>query len=105
MAHPFAAMRLPLFFAQRALEATLEDARLLRVRDAYLEVFEDLAPREELVEWVVLAGHVGKIARVLTWERALQAAREQGEKPDDNWASAPGETLASLLEESYVAGG
>jgi hypothetical protein len=75
------------------------------VRDAYLEVFEDLAPREELVEWVVLAGHVGKIARVLTWERALQAAREQGEKPDDTWASAPGETLASLLEESYVAGG
>jgi hypothetical protein len=105
VAHPFAAMRLPLFFAQRALEATLEDARLLRVRDAYLEVFEDLAPREELVEWVVLAGHIGKIARVLTWERALQAARQQGEEPDDTWASAPGETLASLLEESYVAGG
>ena len=53
----------------------------------------------------MLAGHVGKIARVLTWERALQAAREQGEKPDDTWASAPGETLASLLEGSYVAGG
>jgi hypothetical protein len=105
VAHPFAAMRLPLFFAQRALEAGLEDARLVRLRDAYLEVFEDLAPHEELVEWLVLAGHVGKIARVLTWQRALQAAREQGEELDDDWATALRETLAALLEESYVAGG
>jgi hypothetical protein len=96
-------MRLPLFFAQRALEAELEDARLLRVRNAYLEVFEDLAPHDELIEWLMLAGHVGKIARVLTWERALQAAREQGEELDG--ATAPRETLAALLEESYVAGG
>jgi hypothetical protein len=37
--------------------------------------------------------------------RALQAAREQGEELDDDWATALRETLAALLEESYVAGG
>jgi hypothetical protein len=65
-------------------EATLEDWRLLRVRDAYLEVFEDLAPDEQLVEWVVLAGHGGH-------------GRRLGDRPP--------ETLAALLEESYLAGG
>ena len=53
----------------------------------------------------MLAGHVGKIARVLTWQRALQAAREPGEELDDDWVTALRETLAALLEESYVAGG
>jgi hypothetical protein len=105
VAHPFAAMRLPLYFTQRAVEAGLDDPRLLRVRDAYLDVFADLAPRDELIESVVLAGHVGKIARALTWERALRAAREQGEELDDYWANAPLEALASLRDDSYIAGG
>jgi hypothetical protein len=35
----------------------------------------------------------------VTW-----AARDQGEEIDDSWARAPLETLASLLDESYVGG-
>ncbi len=43
---------------------------------------------------------MAKIARVLTWDRALQAAREQGEAIEDRWMAAPLEILASLLDES-----
>ena len=105
VAHPFAAARLPLLFVQRDLETGFDDPRFLRARDAYLEVFTDLAPRQELVETLELACHVAKIARVLTWDRALRAARDQGEPVEDDWLSAPREILASLLDESYLAGG
>ena len=105
VAHPFAAARLPLLFVQRDLETGFDDPRFLRARDAYLEVFTDLAPRAELVETLEVACHVAKIARVLTWDRALRAARDQGEPVEDDWVSAPRETLVSLLDESYLAGG
>jgi hypothetical protein len=104
VAHPFAAMLVPLGFVQRGLDAELDDPRFLRARDAYLEVFTDLAPREELVETLALACRVGKIARALTWDRALQAARTQGEAVDERFQSAPLRTLASLLDESYLGG-
>ena len=105
VAHPFAAMLVPLGFVQRGLDAGLDDPRFVRARDAYLDVFGDLAPSEELVETLALACRVAKIARVLTWDRAIRAAREQGEPLDDSWASAPLETLASVLDESYLGGG
>ena len=104
VAHPFAAARLPLLFVQRDLDSGLGDPRFLRARDANLDVFDDLASREELVETLELACHVAKIARVLTWERALRAAREQGE-PVEDWVTAPAEILSSVLDESYLAGG
>ena len=104
VAHPFAAMLVPLGFVQRGLDAGLDDPRFLRARDAYLDVFGDLAPRAELAETLALACHVAKIARALTWHRALQAAREQGEEVDRDWATAPLETLATLLDESYLGG-
>ena len=104
VAHPFAAMLVPLGQVQRALGAGLGDARFLRARDAYLDVFADRAPREELAETLALACHVAKIARALTWHRALQAAREQGEAVDADWATAPLETLAWVLDESYLGG-
>lgn len=105
VAHPFAAMLVPLGFVQRLLDAGLDDPRFLRARDAYLDVFNTVAPHEELVATLELACRVAKVARVLTWERALRAAREQGEKIDEDWAKAPLETLASLLHDSYLGGG
>ena len=74
---------------QRDLETGFDDPRFLRARDAYLEVFTDLAPRQELVETLELASHVAKIARVLTWDRALRAARDPGEPVEDDWLTAP----------------
>ena len=88
MAHPFAAARLPLLFVQRDLQTGFDDPRFLRARDAYLEVFTDLAPQQELVETLELACHVAKIARVLTWDRALRAARDQGEPVEDDCADS-----------------
>jgi Phosphotransferase enzyme family len=98
VAHPFAATLVPLGMVRDALG---EDA-LLRARDAYLEVFSDRGPRAELAETLELACHVAKIARALTWHRALQAAHEEGEAVDPAWANAPLETLAMLLDESYL---
>ena len=72
-----------------AARAGFDDPRFLRARDAYLEVFADLAPRAELVETLELACHVAKIARALTWDRALRAARDQGEPGEDDSPSTP----------------
>jgi hypothetical protein len=105
VAHPFAAMLVPLGFVQRGLDASLDDPGFLGARDAYLDVFTDLAPRDELVETLELACRVAKIARVLTWVRALQATREQGETVDEDWETAPLQTLASVPDESYLGGG
>ena len=99
VAHPFAAMLVPLGFVQRDCEA-----RLARARDGYLAVFADLAPHEELVETLELACRVAKIARALIWERALRSAREQGEEIEARFAMAPAETLASIVDDSYLGG-
>jgi hypothetical protein len=74
---------------------------VLRLRDAYLEVFSDVAPHAELVEALELACRVGKIARALIWDRAVTAL---GEDVDQRFASAPMETLGSLLDESHLGG-
>jgi len=81
--------------------AGLDDPRFLRARDAYLDAFAGLAGRAELGETLALACRVAKIARVLTWERALRAAREQG-AVDPDWAGAPLATLATVLDPSYL---
>jgi Phosphotransferase enzyme family len=104
VAHPFAAMLVPLGFVQRGVDAELDDPRFLLARDAYLEVFTDVAPLEELIETLELACRVAKIARALTWERALQAARTQGEAVDERFEDAPLRTLESLLDDSYLGG-
>jgi hypothetical protein len=104
VAHPFAAMLVPLGFVMRHMEADLTDARFLRARDAYLDVFAATAPDEDLGSTLEVACRVAKIARVLTWDRAIGAARDQGEELDENWSTAPMETLASLLDDSYIGG-
>jgi hypothetical protein len=102
LAHPFAAMLVPLGYVADSLGAGPEDPRVLRVQDAYLEVFGDLAPRRELADVLPVACRVAKIARTLTWERALRAAREQGAPIDPAWSGAAFETLASVLQPSYA---
>jgi hypothetical protein len=98
IAHPFAAALVPLGMVRRALG----DGALERARVAYLDVFSDRGPRAELGELLELACHVAKIARALTWHRALQAAREQGEPVDPEWADAPLQTLAMVLDAHHL---
>ena len=101
VAHPFASMLVPLGYMQQHLGTSLGHPRVLRIRDAYLDAFSDLAPHSELVGTLQLACRVGKIARALTWDRALRA---QGYSQAGEFASAPLKCLASLLDESYVGG-
>lgn len=101
LAHPFACMLVPLGYVQSKLGCHLDGPALLRVRDAYLEVFADLGQPGELVEALELACHVGKVARALVWHRALTA---EGPADTGEFAGAPLETLATLLDESYLGG-
>jgi hypothetical protein len=103
VAHPFASMLVALGYMQgHALKVSAGDRQIRRLRDSYLDVFSDLARRAELVETLELACRVGKIARALTWNRALRTLGGEGE--EEEWARAPLETLASLLDDAYLGG-
>lgn len=52
--------------------AVLDDSRMVRVRDAYLEPFTAFARRHELVRYVELARRVGCVTRALSYRAALQ---------------------------------
>jgi hypothetical protein len=88
VAHPFASMLVALGFVRDQLG----DDAVSRPRDAYLEVFSDLAPHGELVAEMELACRVAKIARVLTWARAV-----------GGHADEPLESLGALLADSSLA--
>jgi hypothetical protein len=99
VSHPFASMLLGVGFIGLHLQMGQDDPRVLRARDAYLEVFTDLAPRADLVEELELACRVGKVARALTWERSI---REQGYDEAGEFARAPLESLDSLLDDTWM---
>jgi Phosphotransferase enzyme family len=98
VAHPFSSMLLGLGWFPLRLGIEPEEPAFVRARDSYLEAFSDLAPHPELVETLELACRVGKVARALTWERAIRELAEDGAEHSD----APFETMGSLLDESYL---
>ena len=98
VAHPFASMLLGLGMIQLQLEVGADDPAVTRPRDAYLEVFGDLASHGELVEELELACRVGKVGRALSWDRAV---RLQGEEAGE-FADAPLRALESLLSDSAI---
>jgi Phosphotransferase enzyme family len=99
VAHPFASMLLGLGMLRRQLEVGADDPAVLRPRDAYLEVFGDLASRAELVEELELACQVGKVGRALSWHRAL---RMSGDEEAGEFADGPLVALGSLLSGSWL---
>jgi hypothetical protein len=98
VAHPFASMLLGLGMIGLQLEVPSDDPAVIRPRDAYLEVFGDLASHAELVEKLELACRVGKVGRALSWDRAM---RLQGEETGE-FADAPLRALGSLLSDSAI---
>jgi hypothetical protein len=94
IAHAFTSLHIPLSFMPEHLGIDPSDPRLTRVRDAYLEVFSDLAARDELIATARLACRVGVAARALVWQRAVNA------DPDETseLARMPFDTLTSLLD-------
>jgi hypothetical protein len=71
ISHPFASLLVPL----RSLvyrEVVAEDAaELERLRDAYLEPWTGVAPRDDLLRAVDLARLVGRATRLLSWQRIV----------------------------------
>jgi hypothetical protein len=102
VAHPFASLLVTLGWAQTRLKVGLHAPELRRIRDAYLDVFSDLATHDELVETLELACRVGKVARALTWARAV--AGSDPAEVDEFYARAPLLCLRSLLDHSYLGG-
>ena len=98
VAHPFASMLVPAAVVRRHLGAGPDDPAVRRIRDAYLEVWSDLAPRRELVAELELACWVGKVARTLVWDRAL---RTQGHDQAGEFVDAPRQHLTALLAGSW----
>lgn len=99
VAHPFASMLVPLTILAEDQPGGFDAPRVRRVRDAYLDAFSDLAPHAELVGALELACQVGKIARTLTWHRAVQALGD-----GDRWSDAPIQSLTALLSGSHLGG-
>ena len=100
VAHAFAAALVPLGFVAKLLEVPHDDPAVLRARDAYLGVFAG----DDLAATLALACRVAKIARALVWDRAVRAARDQGEEVEDQWSLAAWETLSGLGDPSYLGG-
>jgi hypothetical protein len=98
VAHPFASMLVTAAVVRARLGVGQDDPAVRRVRDAYLEVWSDLAPPRELVAELELACWVGKVARALIWDRAL---REQGHDQAREFADAPRQHLAALLADGW----
>jgi hypothetical protein len=96
VAHPFATMLVGLdFMRKHVLKTGEDDGRVLRLRDAYLDGFADLAPHAELVRTLALARRLALIAHALTWDRVL-AAMPVDEVPQD-WAAMPASFLMALV--------
>jgi hypothetical protein len=102
VAHPFSSMLVTLSVVrERVLGCCeLDDPRLLRVRDAYLEPFAGLAPHAELVQTLELACRLSKVTRALTWQWVLDALDPRDVR--EEWRRAPLACLESLAGDSYL---
>jgi hypothetical protein len=76
--HPFGVLLVTSRVAADRFEVSDGDPLVLRLRDAYLEPWSDLASREALLADVRAAVQLGKVGRSLSWQRALVDAT-----PDD----------------------
>ncbi|MEO7447086.1 MAG: phosphotransferase [Humibacillus sp.] len=69
LAHPLSALLVPLNVLLHRLEATPDDARLVRVAAAGLEVWSDVAPVAELWAALPAALHLARLAKAESWLR------------------------------------
>lgn len=81
--HPFGTMLATLNSLAHHGGVGLTDPRVLRVRDAYLEPFTDVADRATLVRQVELARRTGRVTRALVWRSALDAAPVEAHEEHD----------------------
>lgn len=99
--HAFASMLVPLWFVQDHV-GDVNDPRVIRVRDAYLAEFDDLAPKGELVRALELACRTAKIVHTLTWARAVESLA--GAEIEEEFEREPHMSVDSLLDDLYLGG-
>jgi Phosphotransferase enzyme family len=87
--HPFGTMLTALRSIAHHGRCDVDDARVLRVRDAYLEAFTTYAPSDRLVSDLNRAVRVGAVTRALSWRHALTASPTRVQRdldfPVRNW--------------------
>ena len=105
LAHPFAAMLVPLGLVRELLGEPAGQGEFAAVREAYLDPFRSLAPGEDLLATLETACRVAKIARAHTWQRAIGAAAEQGDPAVERFRDAPLNTLSAVLDEDWLTAG
>jgi hypothetical protein len=98
VAHPFASALVPFAMIRSHLSEGPDHPTVRRLRDGYLEAWTDRAPHAELVADLETACWVAKVARALTWDRALRA---QGADQAGEFTDAPYEHLVGLLSDSW----
>lgn len=97
VSHPFGSLLVALSSASFFLD--LGRADLEELRDAYLEVWSDLAPLPALRRSVSLACRVGRVAKAAAWRRAL---RDAALPVDEDFRTAVPEYLSELSEPAPV---
>jgi len=64
-------------------DSSIDDPRVVRVRDAYLEPFTRYADRAELVEMVTLARRTGAVTRAMSYQHAFAGEPRAAEAAED----------------------
>ncbi|AKU17063.1 phosphotransferase [Luteipulveratus mongoliensis] len=78
--HPFMSLLIALRGPRYHFDITMNDRERQRLIDAYLEPWTELAPLTELRRLVAPAVLLGRVGRVLGWERSMSGAT------DEEWA-------------------
>ena len=100
--HPFGVLLVASRVAADRFEVSDGDPLVLRLRDAYLEPWSDLADRPTMLAEVRAAVQLGKVGRSLSWQRALADADEDGRS---EWGDAVTGWLDELREPGPLADG
>jgi hypothetical protein len=95
VAHPFGSMLTTLGSIAHRLDTSVDDPRLDRLREVYLEAWTDRLPRAALAEALELALDLGRIGKAAAWARAL-GGLEPAEM--DGLGDAPALWLTDLAE-------
>ncbi len=83
LSHPFTTMLATLNSIAWHAGLARDDARVLRMRDAYLEPFSRFADRGDLRRWVALARRVGCVGKAVSYTQAFVGAPPSAEAEED----------------------
>ncbi|MFC0678063.1 phosphotransferase [Lysobacter korlensis] len=98
VSHPFATMLHGLGWVPPHLGVAADDPQMLRLRDAYLGAFTDFGTHADLVRTLELACRVAKVARCLSWSRAIGMGDEAR-----GFERAPIELFTGIPDASYLS--